>query len=253
MPHYPTPYGSLYVADRQGAGLPLLLVHGAGSDHLSWSADVRRLAGRRILAPDLPGHGRSAGVASSEVDDYAGAMLALLDALDVPQAVIAGHSMGGAIAQTLALTQPERVGGLILVTTGARLPVNPQLLATVQQDKTQVVEWIMTWAWAPDAPDDLRAMALQALLAVPAEVLHADYLACDRFDARDRLSEITVPTLVIGGEHDKMTPPKFSETLAAQIPNAELSVIPGGGHYVVLEQPPVVAQCIQTWLEAQQL
>ncbi|MFP4322574.1 MAG: alpha/beta fold hydrolase [Anaerolineales bacterium] len=249
MPYVSTDYGRLFVTDRSGDAPPLLLIHGAGSDHLSWSAPLRRLPGRRVLAPDLPGHGRSAGDAQADVMPYANAVIALLDALAVPKAIIAGHSMGGAIAQTLALDHSERVAGLILVTTGARLPVNPQILQTVHADSAQVVEWITKWAWAPDAPADMRALGRQALMQVSPQVLYADYLACDRFDIRARLGEITAPTLVIGGELDKMTPPKFSHTLATGIPGAELRIIPGGGHYVVLEQPDTVTNIVKTWLE----
>src|SRR5512133_3755617 len=108
---------------------PLVLVHGAGAASDDWPPELRALPGRRVLAVDLPGHGAAPGPAPGSVAAFASAVEALLDAHGIASAVIAGHSMGGAIALTLALERPARVAGLVLVSTGARLRVAPEALA----------------------------------------------------------------------------------------------------------------------------
>ena len=99
-----------------------LVIHGAGGTHLDWPAEIRRMPELNTIIVDLPGHGKSSRRGTQQhVGAYASDMLALLDALKLQQVIVAGHSMGGAIAQTLALQHPDRVLGLILICTGAKL------------------------------------------------------------------------------------------------------------------------------------
>jgi pimeloyl-ACP methyl ester carboxylesterase len=104
---------------HQADGAPVLLIHGAGESHLVWPIGLRRLPGTIVYALDLPGHGKSRGTGRSTIADYADWLGSFLAALLVPAAVCIGHSMGGAIAQQLALTHPDRTAALVLVATGA--------------------------------------------------------------------------------------------------------------------------------------
>src|SRR5512139_1972635 len=113
---------------NQADGVPVLLIHGAGESHLVWPFGLRRLPGTIVYAIDLPGHGKSAGPGRITIADYAEWLVSWLDTRRVPAAVLIGHSMGGAIAQWLALTCPDRTAALVLVATGAKLRVAPQLL-----------------------------------------------------------------------------------------------------------------------------
>ncbi len=99
----------------------VVLLHGAGGTHLHWPYNLRRLNNYKIYAPDLPGHGKSAGLGMQSVGKYADAVAEWITSVGIKKAVIAGHSMGGAIAQTLAIEYPKLVSGLILVATGAKL------------------------------------------------------------------------------------------------------------------------------------
>ncbi|PJF22353.1 MAG: alpha/beta hydrolase [Phototrophicales bacterium] len=249
MPRIKTAHGEIYFTDhRKSERIPVIFVHGAGGSHLDWGASLRRLPEANAIALDLPGHGKSPAPGRSSIPDYAADVIGLIDTLNVPQAIIAGHSMGGAIAQTIALTYPQRVHGLILIGTAGKLVVNPYIIEKSQSDQDELAQTLVKWMWGKNATDDMRLFSYQQLMRVSPQVLHDDYIACNHFDIRDKLSDIHMPTLVIGGSADKMTPIKFSEYLAEHIPQAQLVVIPDGGHMMMLEQPEIVTQAVKDWL-----
>lgn len=248
-------YGIRY-ADHGGGGPwegdpPLLLIHGAGGNRFYWPPELRRLEATRVLAPDLPGHGRSSGAAADTIGQCANTLLGWLDQLAVQRAVWAGHSMGGAIALQAALHSHERVAGLILVSTGGRLRVHPDLLTLSKhpQDLGALVELIVARAFSEEAPATVIRLAAERLRQVQPEVLHRDFLACDRFDLLDRLGEIEPPALVIAGTADRLTPVKFSRYLADHLPQASLHLIEGAGHMVMLERPGEVTALVREFLE----
>jgi pimeloyl-ACP methyl ester carboxylesterase len=242
----------LYCAEAQppNARLTMVLVHGAGENHLVWPASLRRVDGVSVYALDLPGHAKSGGRGRSSVADYAEVVRGSLDALGVERAVIAGHSMGGAIAQQCALSYPARVAGLVLVATGARLRVAPAILNNVLSDYAATLDLVTRYAWGPGAPDELVQLGCAQLAEVSPEITANDYAACNAFDVMDRLGQIAAPTLVIGGTVDQMTPPKYATFLAEKIPGARLAMIEGAGHMVMLEQPELVARHVEQFLAA---
>lgn len=245
-------HGSIYYTDRRldsSPYPPLVLVHGAGGSHLDWPAQLRRVPNTRVIALDLPGHGRSAGPGRANTLEYAQAVCTLLHGIEIRRAVIAGHSMGGAIALQMAIHMPERVAGLILVGTGSKLPIEPTLPQRIMDEPEKTVDWLVDWSWGPNAPEELKAYGRQNLLATSPVVLRDDYLACQAFDVRDQLDQISAPTLVLGAADDRMVKLKFSTFLAERIPNAALVVIEGNaGHMFPLEQPHIVADAVSQWL-----
>lgn len=250
MPHVETSAGELFCTVKQGPadGPELVLVHGAGGSRLHWPGEVRRMSEASVRTLDLPGHGRSEDKGRETVGGYAEAVIAFLDAIDVDRAVIAGHSMGGAIAQTLALQCPDRVAALVLIATGARLRVAPAILDGIQRDFEGTVNLITQRAWSPDADSSMKEFGRAALRNIGSEVLLGDYLACDQFDVIDHLGAIEAPTLVISGTADVLTPPKYGRFLAEHLPRAQLVTVEGAGHMVMLERSGEVAEAIRGFL-----
>jgi pimeloyl-ACP methyl ester carboxylesterase len=243
-------YYHIYEGSEEGQRPPVVLIHGAGGTHLYWPAEVRRLPGYRVYAPDLPGHGKSGGRGQQSVPAYAEEILAWLASLGLHSAVFVGHSMGSAIALSLALNHPEHVLGLGLAGGGARLRVAPALLESAAQPATfqNAIESVVSWSFSPQTPAHLVELARQNMIETRPSVLYSDFLACDAFDESARIAEIRQPTLILCGEDDKMTPLRYSQFLASSIPNATLKIIPNAGHMVMLEQPLAVAEALSVFL-----
>jgi len=228
----------------------IVLIHGAGGTHLHWPSEIRRLPGFRIYAPDLPGHGKSEGYGEQSIKAYAHALLDWMDALQIQRTVCVGHSMGGAIAMTLGVENPDRIVGLGLISTGARLPVAPKLLESTSQTTTfyTAIEFIRQKAYGPETPERLIELATGQMALIRPSVLHGDFLACDQFDISDRLCEIHQPSLVLCGASDRMTPLRMSQVLANCLPASRLETLPEAGHMIILEQPQKVASILRNFL-----
>ena len=227
---------------------PLVLIHGAGGTYLHWPSHLRRLPDQLVYALDLPGHGRSGGSACDSIAAYGQVISAVLDSLAISVAVVGGHSMGGAIALELALTAPQRVAGLVLVSTGARLRVNPAIIQGLQSDFATTTAQLIDWMYSPDLAPDQRARALQQLRANPPQQLVADFRACDHFDCRADLSAIKQPTLISCGTHDQMTPVNYSNFLHQSIAGSELHLLEEGSHMAMIERPAHVIAAVRAFL-----
>lgn len=236
--------------DPQGKYPPLVFIHGAGGSHLHWPPELRRMADHDVYSLDLPGHGKSGGDPERSVRGYAHRLIAWLDQLDLEEVVLVGHSMGGAISMTIALEIPQQVSGLVLVGSGARLRVHPEILALTEDEHLyrQAAALVTQWAFSNHADARMVELANRRMAEVPARVVHADFLACDAFDIMDRLHDISVPTLVICGEGDQMTPRKYSQYLDQHIPDSQLVMIEGAGHMVMLEKPLEIVEHVRGFL-----
>lgn len=249
MPLIETSAGALFTAQRGEDGPALLFIHGAGGSHQHWGYQLNDLATlARIIAPDLPGYGRSPGPAPDTIARYADQLLALLDTLGISRAVLAGHSMGAAIALHLAIEQPARVAGLALLGGGARMRVAPAFIDGLERDPPATTEQISAYLYDTEAPPELVAEGRAAFQHNDPATLRNSFIACDLFDVREHLTTVTCPTLIICGEHDQMTPPKLSTALQAAISNARLELLPDTGHMPMLERPAEVTAMLRELL-----
>jgi pimeloyl-ACP methyl ester carboxylesterase len=234
--------------ERCGSGEKVLFVHGAGGNSLAWGFQKSLDRVCEVVLMDLPGHGRSPGEGFREIADYAGCVASTIEENGLAGCRLAGHSMGGAIAAHIAVERPGLLSGLILVGTGARLRVFPQILEGMLKDKEKTVRAIMGYAFSKKSPPAFVDAAVAVMMAAPKEVIHGDFSACDGLDMMEAVKSIELPTLIIVGEDDLLTPPKYSEYLAQQIRGSQLSVIRDAGHMVMLEKPEETNRAIEAFI-----
>ena len=239
---------------QRGAGPDVLLIGGLGDPYECWQGQLDGLASRyRLTAPDNRGAGRTpmpAGDLSTRAmaDDAAAA----LRELGIERAHVAGFSMGGLVAQELALAHPQSVSSLVLLSSYARTDgllhrtISSWIwLAQVADDPREFLRSFSAWLFSRRAHDGGFAEAwVQAGLDDPHPMSTEDFCAaaraCLEHDALDRLSAIAAPTLVVGGEDDLVTPPRFARELAERIPGARLALLPAYAHQSFMEVPEQV-------------
>ncbi len=236
--------------DIHGQGTPVLMIHGSMSTHRVW--DKQRVLAKKyaLLFIDLPGHGQSEPLEGDiTVQRFAGIIAQLLQKIGYKGVFLMGHSLGGAIALQLALDHASRLGGLMLVGTGAKMGVLPAILEGLRTDYRAGIELATgQMAFAEGADQVLVERSKEECLRCPQEVGYNDFVACNNFDVRERLGEIRVPSLVVVGAEDKLTPVKWSQYLADHLQNAELTIIERAGHMVMLEQSEKLNQAIDAFL-----
>ncbi len=258
-----------YEQSSDQPGPTVLLLHGAGGNYLSWPPQLRRLQQAVVYAIDLPGHGQSAPCtlragATLQIATYSAIVSALLTQLSHDNArlaqlplnnvVLIGHSMGAAIALECALAAAEApagtIGSLVLIGSGATLPVNQRIFSGLQADFDTMTAKLVDWMYAPGLPAPHRERAIAELRKNPLPQLLTDFQACNAFDVRSQLQRVQIPTLIICGALDQMTPVSSSQQLAGAIAASELQIVPARGHMVMLEEPQVVTDLVQHFIHS---
>jgi 3-oxoadipate enol-lactonase len=247
-----------------GQGMPLIMIRGIGSNADHWYKQVPLLAKKyRVVAFDNRGIARSSdhGVEFS-IWDMAIDTLGLMDALKVEKAHILGLSMGGMVAQEIAIAQPERVLGLILACThpGGSKQIRPtnQVLNLFSEfiRKRSQDSWLKA---APFIFDPYTLSKRPNLVSeyieksrkysVDSDILLRQWRAILTHDTYSRLGKIKSPTLVLTGDRDVLIPPDNSKLLVEKIAQSRLVVIPGGGHQILIEQPELCNHAIIDFLD----
>ncbi|WP_280537914.1 alpha/beta fold hydrolase [Halopenitus sp. POP-27] len=241
------------VFEGDGEGPTILFVHGSGGTHAVWKAQARLTDTAPVVSIDLSGHGDSEDVDADPgletLAAYADDVVAVAE--ETGATVICGNSLGGAVAQWVALEREyaDRLEGLVLQGTGAKLAVLRDLRDWLADDFEHAIEFLHGQnRLFHDAPSEYTALSIDAMRQSGRAIVERDFLTCHRFDVRDRISTIDVPALAVAGEHDRLTPPRYHEFLAAEIPNCERVVIEDAAHLAMIEQPAAFNALLRQFL-----
>ena len=229
-------------------GRLLLLVHAAGSNAGMWRRQLDGLGREHsVVAPDLPGHGRSPSLDGlPSIDAYADFVASFVRTLALRRFVLVGRSMGGAIGMALAAGRPELLAGLVLVCTAARFALAPERLGAARDvARGRLPQQFTTETFSPSTGMEVMREAWTEQVKTDPRVRWTDLLACQGFDAGALLGRIRIPTLVVAGADDQLTPVARAEELARGIAGARLEVIANAGHQAPLEQADAFADAVR--------
>jgi pimeloyl-ACP methyl ester carboxylesterase len=240
---------NIYYAQFKGSTFhrpPVILIHGAGSNHLVWPAEIRRLRNTLVLAIDLPGHGKSGGFAFHEVKQYTTSILDLMEGLGHNRAILVGHSLGAAIALQFAYDNPANVEGLVCIAGAASFSLAPTFidLFRLPQGNTTAHDLLNTYFQPLHGNHEWYPKLIRNMATVRKSLWYTDFRASANFDLHKQVPEIKTPTIVMAGTGDPMVSFSSSSFLAQQLPNAKLIRYSQHGHLLMLENPKKVARDI---------
>jgi 3-oxoadipate enol-lactonase len=253
--------GATFHFEDRGAGGPLVLVHGFPVDSRMWDAQVCELSGQcRTVAPDLRGFGQTHATDPFTMESMADDLHALLGQIGALPCVLAGLSMGGYIALAYARKYPTDLRGLMLVDTksegdSAQQKEGRQKMIELARSNgaIAVAEQMLPKMLADETPKRRPAVAqaLRGLMEAcpPKTIEHALLAMRDRPDQTPNLPSIGVPTLIIVGDHDAITPVPVAQAMQGQVPHGQLAVITGAGHMSPMEQPAQVNRAMSRFLQ----
>ncbi len=235
-------------------GRRIIFLHAAGSNGHSWHNQLDYLG--RVHSPialDMPGHGRSSGVEGlSSAGDYADFTRAFADALGLDSVVLAGRSLGGAIAMEFALRYPTRVEALVLIATAAKFNIPSERVEGLRVvTMGRAPQAFVTDGYSPRTVkenfDVIREGWMEQIKTDP-RVRYTDVLACVKADLREPIARIQKPALILAGADDQVTPPSDAEFIRSRIGGARLEVIADGAHNLTTERPSEVNAGIEKFL-----
>ena len=259
----------------------IVLIHGAGGQEIDWPMAWRSANDRpksmgltpsnhgviklfnaglddySIYAVDLPGHGKSDGQSKSSIDEYSNDIIDFLNALELENVCLIGHSMGAAIALNASLSQHWRIRSVVAIGGASKMNVTESILEGLQNTFEATVDNIVKFSWhkqtgaiadSQQMATYFREKAKQRILNAGSTTVHRDFLACSRFDLDERLGEISVPVLVIASDCDRMVPLHVSQKMAEKLPNARFVTLEGCGHFQHIEQTSRVATELSNFL-----
>jgi 3-oxoadipate enol-lactonase len=250
-----------------GGGALLLLLHGIGGGRHAWgdaksgAGPALGVAGFDVLGVDLPGYGASPLVDPLTIGAMARAALACIDWAGDERAIVLGHSMGGMVAQEMAVLAPQRIAALVLSATSAAFgkpggdwqqrfladrlkPLNDGL------GMARLASQLVPAMCAPHAPAAAIDAATRIMAAVPEPTYRAALRALMGFDRRDNLERLKMPVLLLAGEVDPNAPPQVMQAMAQRIEGADYRCLPGVGHLANLEAPQPFVDAVVTFLRA---
>ena len=248
-----TKLGAIGVHEQGGGdAVPIIFLHGVGSDKSVWRPQIEHFSrSRRAIAFDYPGYGESDPLASG--GDFVSAILAAMDALGIERAHVCGLSLGGVVAIAVHARSPKRCASLTLADTFVRHPDGAAIYErSIEASRTMsmraLAEGRVDMLLGDAATPELRAEVVATMAAIDPEAYRIGAKAVWLADQRDEARAIRLPTLVLCGAEDRVTPPALSEELAALIPLADLAIIGAAGHLANAEQPAVFNSAVDAFI-----
>jgi 3-oxoadipate enol-lactonase len=240
-----------------GQGFPLVFVHGFTTTSEFWKEQAEEFSkAYRVIRINLPGHGASPAPTSRSycLEDFVEDVNRVFRELSIEKAILVGLSMGGIVAQKFALKYRDLVKALVLVDTtshgiGPDATADAFLAAADKRGLKKAVQDLSDISFSSSASPALLEWARREVIQTPEFVARAAVRSLNDADTRGSLSQIKVPTLVIAGEEDRVTPPQESEILAKGISDSTLSLIPGAGHFSMLENPVAFNRILRRFLD----
>ncbi len=225
-----------------GEGENVFFLHGLGGNIYNWAYQTKYFSEtNNVLSLELPGHGRSSGKGGSSIEFYTELIRKFFDIMELENVVIIGHSMGGVVSLDFSFKYPHRVKALGLVATSAKFDIPTQKLMELKNDMESI------FGSLEKAKEKMKDID-ERLVTNDMMVLLGDVMAIKKYDGIAHLSELTMPTLVVGGADDILAPVSYAEQLHANIKNSSLNIIQHAGHMVMVEAPQEFNAALEEFL-----
>ncbi len=241
----------------------VVMIHGAGHDHSVWQYPARHLArhGFAVIAPDLPGHGRTQGPGMTCITALADWLVALMDALEIASAALLGHSMGSLVALQTAARHQERISSLTLIGSAVPMPVADILLQAASDNRTLAHSMINQWSYTPASQLGngispgmwLTGLNRRLMERQTERALADDLKACNSYlEGAEAAASVRCPVLLVNGARDQMTPSRASQPLFDMLARSAARVtkktIPATGHAIMAEAPDKLNPLLRAFL-----
>jgi pimeloyl-ACP methyl ester carboxylesterase len=226
--------------------MSIIFVHGSGACGDIWRYQTDYFTDSHAV--NLPGHPH--GQMLKSVGECVDWLRKYIKGRGFRNVVLAGHSFGGAITLMYALRYPQELKGIIIIGSGARLKVHPMFLTPCEEAiRGNPGEWYqMVEEMYRSTPEDYKREVIEKQKDIGPAIMLNDFLCCDKFDIMEKVHQIKLPTLIICGELDVMTPVKYANYLGAKITDSRVVIVPKAGHLVFAEKPEVVNKAIEDFL-----
>ena len=226
-----------YKIKKAGSKNYLIFIHGSGGNSSIWKHQFDIDINYSIIALDLPSHSRSDRFETLSLELYVDVLEKFIESLNYEKIILCGHSLGGAIIQSFYFNYPNTVNKLILVGTGARLRVSQAILESLKTNYDKYLKDLPFGAFSRNAPTNIINEYIKRTSKIGPEITYQDFSICDKFDTMNLTSTIKIPSIIVTGKEDILTPVKYANYFKEKITNSKLYIVERAGHMVMIEQP----------------
>jgi pimeloyl-ACP methyl ester carboxylesterase len=236
--------------EEYGEGKPFVLIHGAQGTIEGFDGMVKTLRTKyRVITPSLPGRSGSESMNGEvTIERYADHVARLLPKINIKRAIIGGSSMGGLVSLSFCFDHPDMTLAIVLIDTPAKIRIDERVVRLFEDDYEGTTRLAASLGYSKKTPKEVIEAALKYNMECPKNATIEDLRATGKFDPRGRLKEISVPTLIIGGKEDILTPKPMSDILSKGIKGSEVKIIEGAGHSSIIEKPKEISEEIMEFL-----